>query len=198
MLRFVSRNGDAVQGILVVVSGPSGAGKTSIVEGVIAQSGIGVRVITCTTRRPRGSEVDGKDYRFLSREEFIERLCKGEFIEHAEVYGNFYGTLAADITAAREKFSVAYLITDVQGAETMMRAYPEARNVFISISCNELRERLEKRGDAFAVIAERVNKAAAELAKSGRFAKVIQNREGCLQSAIQSFRRYVNRCHRKG
>ncbi len=173
-----------MRGTLVIVSGPSGAGKTTIVEKVVAQHNVGVRVITCTTRAPRQGEVDGKDYRFLARRDFARKLSAGKFVEHAEVYGNFYGTLASDIDLALEDFPFAFLVTDVQGAQTIMAKYPEALSIFINISRKELFERLSKRGGSHKTVLGRAARYDAETAKSRLFGVVVRNKTGHLDTAI--------------
>lgn len=189
------------KGALIIVSGLSGVGKTSIVERSIAalsqksRKERGVRIITCTTRKPRPAEVDGKDYRFLSRETFERKLRKNEFAEHAEVYGNLYGTLAADIEAAREKHPVSFLILDIQGKETLARTYPEARTVLITIPSRELLDRLKKRGESRATIARRtagIDDGDPDV--TSQFNEIIENRREKLDEAVRSFLRYVGRC----
>ncbi|HSH95788.1 MAG TPA: guanylate kinase, partial [Roseimicrobium sp.] len=86
-------NPSAGPSLLIVISAPSGGGKTTLCQNLLAASPRMKRVVTCTTRNPRPGEKDGIDYQFLSREHFLERVERGEFLEHADVYGNFYGTL---------------------------------------------------------------------------------------------------------
>src|SRR3989344_67499 len=176
-----------VMGTLIVVSGPSGAGKTTIVEKSIAQNGCGARVITCTTRRPRQEETDGKDYRFFSRKDFRKKVSAGAFIEHAKVYGHYYGTLHADIEAARKNFSIAFLVTDVQGAATIMYTYPEAHSFFITVARKELIRRISTRGDSPLTLAKRITEIDAELAQAACFDKVIRNRTGRLSASVREF-----------
>jgi guanylate kinase len=185
------------EGSLVIVSGPSGAGKTSIVEKAIAESKIGRRIVTCTTRRPRQREVDGEDYYFLSREDFVQKLGNGEFAEHAEVYGNFYGTLASDIAAVRKDHPVAYLITDVQGAATVMKKYPDAWSVFITTSMEDLVERLVGRGEHYHTVTARVAQFDEEVGEARHFEYVLQNKNAQLEDSVREFLRHVERCYRE-
>lgn len=176
---------------LVVVTGASGAGKTSIVDDLIAQ-GIGGRIITCTTRSPRSNngvaEVDGVDYRFLSEEEFLERLARDEFAEHANVYGRHYGTLRTDISDAMARHGVAFAIVDVQGAQTLQTVYPDALTVFVDVSKEELRERLTLRGERAESVERRMAAFNHERSMSGRFALMIENKNGSLKEAIETLK----------
>ncbi len=183
-----------MEGVFVIVSGYSGAGKTTIVKRGIVEGG-GARIITCTTRSPREGEVPDKEYRFLTKREFTKKLKRGAFAEYAEVYGNFYGTLILDIHETRRKFPVAFLIVDVQGAKTLMRKYPEAWGVFISIPRNELKKRLIKRGDMNEEnIARRMAKVDTETAKMDLFDKIVRNKMGELDASVQDFLSFIKKC----
>jgi len=102
-------------GTLLVVSGPSGSGKTTLCKR-LADEKEAHYSISCTTRNPRPGEIDGEDYHFLSREEFERRLAAGEFLEHAQVHGNFYGTLRSEVAAFLEQGIDVVMDIDVQGA----------------------------------------------------------------------------------
>lgn len=134
------------RGIIVVVSGPSGAGKSTLVRGLLSEPGVQMSV-SCTTRQPRRGEADGKDYFFLSREEFERRIEQGEFAEHAEVFGNLYGTPKAFVEEkAAAGFDVVMDI-DVQGARQLKDVYPDGIFVFVlPPSRRELERRLRDRG----------------------------------------------------
>lgn len=106
---------------LVVLSGPSGVGKTTVCDELLKQPGF-QRAITCTTRQRREGEVDGKDYYFLSHEEFERRVHEGDFLEHAKVHGNLYGVLWQEVLRAGDAGSYVLLAIDVQGAATLRRA----------------------------------------------------------------------------
>ncbi len=102
-------------GILLVVSGPSGSGKTTLCRR-LADLGEAHYSISCTTREPRPGEVDGRDYHFLTRGTFESRLAAGDFLEHAEVHGNFYGTLTSEATGPLAEGRDVVMDIDVQGA----------------------------------------------------------------------------------
>ena len=134
---------------------------------------------SATTREPRPNEVDGQDYFFLSREEFLERVAAGEFLEYEEVHGNFYGTLRTHVDKALADNATIVLDLDVKGAASVKRFYPEARTIFIQPpSLEVLQERLEKRGTESAeVITKRLARAEMELAHAKDFDCVVINKE---------------------
>lgn len=162
-----------VRPLLLVVSAPSGAGKTTLCDRLLAESPGMVYSISCTTRAPRGNEVDGQDYHFLSEAEFERRVAAGEFLEHATVHGKRYGTLRQAVVEALAAGRDVLMDIDVQGATqirraalgeggSLNRAYVD---VFIAPpSIEALRERLCKRSeDTPAVIEQRVRNARGEL-----------------------------------
>ncbi|MCP5264904.1 MAG: guanylate kinase [Burkholderiaceae bacterium] len=166
-------------GSLFVVVAPSGAGKTSMVRALLAEQP-GIRLsVSCTTRAPRTGEVDGTDYFFVAREDFVRRRDAGEFIEWAEVHGNFYGTSRAWIEERMRDGDDILLEIDWQGATQVKQLFPEAVGVFIAPpSLQALRDRLERRGtDSPEEIDRRVAAAERELQEAGRFEYVIINQE---------------------
>ena len=159
-------------GIALVVSGPSGSGKSSICKKVLAaREGLGFSV-SCTTRAPRPGEVNGREYHFLTREEFLRKVEANEFIEHAEVHGNFYGTLKSEVVRRVSEGLDVILDIDVQGAmqfrhlestdETLKLC---AEYVFVAPpSYTELERRLRGRGtEAEEVVRRRLDNAKKEL-----------------------------------
>jgi guanylate kinase len=134
------------RGKLFVISGPSGAGKSTIVKGLLELAPDLVLSISATSRPPRAGEVNGKDYFFLTREEFLKRIQEGYFLEWAEVHGNLYGTPADFVLKNLKKGNSVILEIDVQGALKVKEKFPEAVLIFIEPpNFEELRERLEKR-----------------------------------------------------
>lgn len=171
-------------GVLLVVSGPSGSGKTTLCRRA-AEEGRARYSISCTTRAPRPGEQDGVDYHFLAPKEFEARVAAGEFLEHATVHGNSYGTLKSDIVALLERGDNVVMDIDVQGAAQvrsctdapLRRAYAD---VYIHVPAAELENRLcGRETDADDIIALRLKNAAAEDAESFRygFLLVSGNRE---------------------
>lgn len=161
-------------GTLLVVSGPSGSGKTTLCRRA-ADAGLCVYSISCTTREPRPGEVDGRDYHFLSREEFEARVAAGDFLEHAKVHGNLYGTLKQDILDLLEQGKTVAMDIDVQGA-ALVRGCGDAclarcyADLFIHVPMDELERRLRgRRTDSDEVIALRLRNAAQEEACRGLY-----------------------------
>ena len=138
-----------VKGSIVVVSGPSGSGKTSLARAVCEEMGDKAYFsISTTTRAKREGEVDGVDYFFVSKEEFLKDIEEGYFLEWAEVHGNFYGTSKKQINEALNQGKIVFLDIDVQGHEAVRKAYPDiVTSVFVTTKDkNTLIERLQKRG----------------------------------------------------
>lgn len=155
----------ASTGTLYIVSAPSGAGKTSLVKALLdAQPQVRVSV-SHTTRGIRPGEVDGVNYHFVSREEFVERLERDEFLEHAEVFGNLYGTSQRWLEQTLDEGYDLILEIDWQGAQQVRRLMPQARSIFILPPTQEaLRQRLTNRGqDSDEVIDGRMREAVSEM-----------------------------------
>jgi len=156
----------ASTGTLYIVSAPSGAGKTSLVKALLdAQPQVRVSV-SHTTRPMRPGEADGVNYHFVSREAFLERLQHDEFLEHAEVFGNLYGTSQRWVEQTLEEGYDLILEIDWQGAQQVRRLMPQAKSIFILPPTQEaLRQRLTNRGqDSDEVIDKRMREAVSEMA----------------------------------
>jgi len=164
-------------GLLFVVTAPSGAGKSSLIKGLLAaERGIALSV-SYTTRPPRPGEVDGREYRFVALPEFEAMLERGEFLESAEVHGHRYGTSQKVIEKARASGLDLMLEIDWQGAAQVRRLHPDAIGVFIlPPSMSELERRLRARAqDADAVIRRRLQNAADEMTHVVEFKYAIIN-----------------------
>lgn len=151
-------------GLLLVLSAPSGAGKTTLARRLVDAIPEAHFSISATTRSPRGQERDGRDYFFLEYETFQSRIDEGEFVEWAEVHGHRYGTLQRTLDEALEQGQVALFDIDVQGGSTIKSKYPGAATVFIlPPSMAELERRLrERQTDSEEVIARRMAAARIE------------------------------------
>lgn len=159
--------------MLLLISAPSGAGKTTVCRQLLDADPSLVRAITCTTRPPRAGERDGIDYHFLAPDDFARRVEAGEFLEHACVYGNRYGTLQAEVVARLDQRRDVLLNVDVQGAAAVRahaRAHPEIANALVTVflvtpSAALLEQRLRHRGqDDDASIGRRLETARREVA----------------------------------
>ena len=164
-------------GSVFIVAAPSGAGKSSLVNALLAQEPGIVLSVSFTTRAPRPGEQDGKEYFFVSEAEFRERDAKAEFLESAQVHGNFYGTSKRLIEEHTHAGRDVLLEIDWQGAQQVRRQFPDAVGIFIlPPSVAVLEQRLKQRAqDSDEVIARRVQNAAGEIAHADEFDYVIIN-----------------------
>jgi guanylate kinase len=164
--------------LLILISAPSGAGKTTLCQQVLAARPAMVRAITCTTRPPRAGERDGVDYFFLDAATFLKRVQAGNFLEHATVYGNSYGTLHSEVIGKLRQGRDVLLNVDVQGAASIHeRAQndPELKRALVAVfltpsSMAVLETRLRNRAtDSEQVIQKRLSVARQEIAHWKRF-----------------------------
>lgn len=165
------------QGTLYVISAPSGAGKTSLVAEMLRCDGkLGVSV-SHTTRPMREGETDGINYHFVSREAFMAMIARGDFLEHADVFGNFYGTSQVWVRETLAGGRDVILEIDWQGAQQVRRLIPECVSIFIVPPSQEvLEERLTGRGtDAPAVVARRLKEAVDECRHASEFDYLVVN-----------------------
>lgn len=166
-----------MSGNLFVVSAPSGAGKTSLVQALLRNDPHVALSVSYTTRAPRTGEQDGTDYHFVSRETFLEMTERGEFLESAEVYGNLYGTSQTWISKQIGNDRDILLEIDWQGASQVRRLFPECISIFILPPSREaLEQRLKGRGkDNGDVIARRMAAVRDDVAHVAEFDYVIIN-----------------------
>ncbi|MEN8254599.1 MAG: guanylate kinase [Verrucomicrobiota bacterium] len=173
--------------LMIVVSAPSGAGKSTLCDRLVDEFPEVVYSVSCTTRAPRGDEKDGVHYYFLSKKEFKARIKNGEFLEHAKVHGNFYGTLEDTVLFTMEEGNHVLLDIDVQGVrqirEALVRLDPRNpircgfTDIFISPpSMEELEQRLRGRGtDEEKAIRKRLENAKAEMDCAAEYSFQIVN-----------------------
>lgn len=168
-----------MQGLLFIVTAPSGAGKSSLVNAVIADDPTLALSISYTTRAPRAGESNGREYHFVDRPAFQQMLEAGDFLESAEVHGNLYATSQKKIEAERAAGRDVVLEIDWQGAEQVRRLFPEAIGIFIlPPSLPELERRLRSRGkDSDETIRRRLTAAGTELGHAAEFDYVILNND---------------------
>ena len=175
-------------GKLIVISGPSGAGKDTLLKRLLEECHAPlVASVSATTRRPRPGERDGEAYHFLDESEFAARRQRGEFLECFQVHGRgyWYGTLESAVTPSLAAGNWVVLEIDVQGALTVARRYPHAITIFVrAASIEELERRLRARGtESDAEIAQRLEAAREELGHAGRYRHQVVNQD--LDKAVE-------------
>jgi guanylate kinase len=175
---------------MLVISGPSGCGKSTICRRLLRDPRV-VFSVSATTRKMRQGEVDGRDYHFISKERFLQHVKAGDFIEHAEVFGNMYGTLKGPIEAVLDEGKVYLLEIDVQGALQLKGLDVPAVYVFVAPpDFEELRRRLVARGtETPEVLERRLHKAEDEYRERVKYDHVVVNDD--LDAAVDAVRRLV-------
>lgn len=165
------------QGVLYIVSAPSGAGKTSLVKALLKNDQAIRLSVSYTTRDARPGEVDGRDYHFVDRHRFQAMLAENEFLEHAEVYGNYYGTSKGSISRDLNAGHDILLEIDWQGADQVKQHFPQSVSIFIlPPSFQALRTRLiGRQQDSEEVIERRLATAAQDVTHAGAFDYIIVN-----------------------
>ncbi len=186
---------DGLPGRLVVLSGASGAGKSSLAIEALSRPGLkAVRSISATTRSPRGAERDGVDYYYVTRDQFERDIAEGRFLEWAEVHGHFYGTPIRPVCERLAEGTCVVLVIDVQGALQVRERAPRALLVFVNCpNLGILERRLRDRGtDDEATIARRLANARDEIAMAGRYDEQLINDD--LGRAVDAFVAILDRC----
>ncbi|MDR1875420.1 MAG: guanylate kinase [Synergistaceae bacterium] len=193
--------GAKCRGRLFVLAGPSGVGKGTLRARVLSDIDNLVYSISCTTRAPREGEREGVDYRFISKEEFMNRERQNLFLEHAAVHGNFYGTLREDVEREMEAGHDVLLEIDVQGARQIRELLPESVLIFIAPpSAAVLEERLRRRRtESEEQIALRLENAKKEMEQSSDYSHVVLNdtlerASEALRGIVLSYRNETDEC----
>ena len=175
-----------IKGKLIVVSSPSGAGKTTIAKKLVLLKKNTILSVSLTTRKPRFNEIENKDYKFVTKKKFRELVQKKSFLEHAKVFDNFYGTLKKDIQKEIKRKKTIILDIDWQGARQIKKRLKEyTTSIFIMPpSIKELRRRLLKRETNFQFIKKRMSKAKKEIMhwKEYDYVVVNNNLKKCLNT----------------
>lgn len=180
-----STNGQSRRGSIIAVSAPSGTGKTTIIKNVLIEFPELVFSVSATTRKKREDEVQGKDYFFLTEDEFKEKIRNNEFVEWESFFGNYYGTFKSYIDDNINAGKHVLLEVDVKGALSLKKIYPEAHLIFIlPPDIEELRQRLKRRNtedeESFQI---RIKRAEMELSLKEQFDYFVINKE--LDKAIE-------------
>jgi guanylate kinase len=184
-----------MSGIVYIVSAPSGSGKTTLTNELLKSVPELQFSISYTTRTPRGSETHGREYFFVSRENFEEMIARGEFLEYACVFGDYYGTARSFLDDACARDKDLLLDIDVQGAAQVMAKLPDAVSIFIMPpSRQELEQRLRRRSDAEkgvpeTVIRRRLERAAKEIENCWNYSYILVNDR--LEESIDAFKAIV-------
>lgn len=183
--------GNLKEGMCIVLSAPSGGGKTTLVKKLFAEFPDSVvQSVTCTTRAPRDGEVDGKDYYFLSKEEFEKKKEAGEFLEWVELFGNFYGTLKNEVVSKQKKGKHVMLVIDTQGALSIRDSLPGLYIFVAPPSLSVLEERLRGRhSESEEALKRRISIARSEIQKASEYDYQIINDD--LEIAYQVLRSIV-------
>lgn len=178
------------KGKLFVISGPSGTGKGTICKELIKSDNIRLSV-SMTTRDPRDGEIHGVNYYFTSKEEFVSKIDAGGFLEHAEVFGNYYGTPKEEVLERLNEGIDVILEIDVQGALQIKKVFPNAILVFIlPPSLTELRNRLTGRGtETPEVVERRLGEAANEISFANQYDYAVVNDQ--LDAAVENVRTII-------
>jgi guanylate kinase len=178
-------------GNLFLVSAPSGAGKTSIVNAALAADSDTTVSVSHTTRPARGGEVNGDNYFFVGDDEFTQMIENGEFLEHANVFGKRYGTSKAEVERKRSAGKNVILEIDWQGAQQVREVLPEATSIFIlPPSVEELAQRLNTRGeDSAQSIEKRLSEAKLDMSQAKHFDFLVINAD--FDSAVSDFLRII-------
>ena len=160
-----------------IISAPSGSGKSTLVRWLMERDPKLLFSVSYTTREPRGAEIPGESYHFITREAFEERIARGEFLEWAEVFGNYYGTHRSVLDRAIAESRDVVLDIDIQGARQLKEAIPDAVSIFVLAPSREvLEKRLKSRSeDSETVIQKRLRKAAEEIRNYTSYDYVLVN-----------------------
>jgi guanylate kinase len=165
-------------GLAVVLSGPSGAGKTTVCRRLVAQYGY-ERSISATTRAPRAGEREGMDYHFMTRERFLEGVRRGEFLEHSEHFGNLYGTPKEPVERALQQGRTILLEIDINGAQQVMERLPAQERLCIFLTAPDAREQerrlRSRRTEGEEAVRARLDRAGTEISQGLRYDARVEN-----------------------
>ncbi|MEI7719291.1 MAG: guanylate kinase [archaeon] len=182
------------RGQIFILTGPSGVGKTEILKRLLANPSLNLqRVITCTTRAKREGEIDGKDYFFISKEQFLKELKENKFFEHAEVYGNYYGSRKDEVEKILHTGKNVIFQLDPQGAENLKRMDEHCKVIFIKAeNLDSMKDRLLGRNaDSDEALAKRLAAAQKEIDNSAQFDFVVTNYTGKLGEAVRDIEKII-------
>jgi guanylate kinase len=172
---------------VIIITGPSAAGKTTVVRKLLQRKTLNLkRFVTCTTRPKRKGEVNHRDYHFLSEQDFKKAIKSKEMMEYSKVYGHYYGSRKKDFEKDIKGKKALLLIIDIQGVKKLKKLIPTCCILFIDISKKTLLKRLKDRGSNIKDVALRIKKYDKEEAAKSIASKVIINRNGKLAQTVNS------------
>ena len=179
--------------LIVLISGPSGVGKDSVINKLRDNFNSINVIITVTTRSIRGGEIDGRDYIFVDQKDFERMKKANEFLEYANVYGNQYGVPKDQVKAALSRGQDALIKADVQGANTIMKLEPRVLSIFIMPeSINDLEKRLAKRmTESKQALKVRLDTAITEINESGNFEFIVYNKEDRIEQTLHEIEKII-------
>jgi guanylate kinase len=181
-------------GPLLILSGPTASGKTTLIARLLADATLPLRLsVSVTTRPPRPGEQDGKHYHFWNRERFQQEVSAGAFLEWAEVYGNYYGTLTSEVEPYRRRGLAVLLEIDVKGWEQVKCRCPDAVAIFLRTSSLDVYERRlrQRKTESEAAIQRRLEGVRAELARAPEYDYQVVNDD--LEAAVEQVRNIVRK-----
>ncbi len=184
-----------MSGLLVIISAPSGGGKTTVISRLLEELPSAARLVTTTTRLPRPGESDGVDYHFITRGTFQNKIQKGDFVEWVEFAGAFYGTDRHEVEQLLVENQFVFANVDVRGKDSLVAAGFPCLSIFLMPESEEiLRARLARRPRATeAYIASRLARAAAEVAVAPTFDYQVVNREGQLAETLAQIQEILDK-----
>ena len=179
--------------LIVLISGPSGVGKDSVINKLRDNFNSINVIVTVTTRSIRPGEIDGKDYIFVDQKDFERMKKNNEFLEHANVYGNQYGVPKDQVKSALSGGEDALIKADVQGANTIMKLEPSVLSIFIMPeSKNDLEKRLTKRmTESKEALKVRLDTAMTEIDQSGNFEFIVYNKEDRIEQTLEEIEKII-------
>lgn len=170
---------------VILFSGPSGVGKTTIVNLLTKNRGI-----TSTSREPRAGEIEGKDYFFLTKEEFLIKIEKNEMVEYAKYDDNYYG-LSIEEYNRRLEYGDLYIVCDAQGMRSYKERNPQSISIFISSSAKEVEMQLRARGDSEKSIQERLDLFRRDLSSAAEYDMIFDNNYGQLNKTVDEIKKQL-------
>ncbi len=171
---------------LIIITGPSASGKTTLAEALRERHPSLRRVVTCTTRPMRADEKQDQDYHFLSREQFEKELKEGRFIEHAQIYEHLYGSRTEDVVQARLQTNPLLMVLDVQGTKTVKSLFPDATVLYLDVPRDQMERRLRDRHADPADREARLQRYDREQSARKQADFVIPNPDGSWEETLQT------------